>query len=74
MSVVPPVVDTPVTVPVVPDPEMVATDGDTLLHVPPDVTSDKVVVPPAQTNGTPVILDGSGFTVATAPTEPHEVV
>ena len=55
-------VATPVTTPEVP---IVATEVVTLLHVPPDVASDKVVVPPTAKKATPVIVPvaGSGFTV-----------
>jgi hypothetical protein len=34
-----------------------------LLHVPPAVTSVKLVVEPTQTEVAPVIADGDGFTV-----------
>ena len=37
-----------------------------LLHVPPPVASDNVVVPPTHTLVVPVIVAGNGFTVTTA--------
>jgi hypothetical protein len=53
--------DIPVTIPVV-EP-MVAIPKLLLLHVPPGVRSDKVVLAPRQIDVIPVIEDGSGFTV-----------
>jgi len=52
----------PVTVPDVP---IVATPVAELLHVPPDVTSLKVVLKPWHTAVVPVITAGKGFMVAT---------
>jgi len=75
ISDVPPVVETPVTVPVVPEPATVADDVVTLLHVPPTVPSDKVVVAPGHTvKEVPVIEDGTPFTVSVALAVPQEVV
>jgi len=68
------VVDTPVTVAVVPAPAIVATDVDVLLQVPPGVASKRVVVPPEQTMGTPVMLEGMALTVMGTPVAPQEVV
>ena len=52
----------PLTVPVEP---IVATEVLLLLHVPPDVVFDKVIVDPAQTEDEPTIVPalGSGRTV-----------
>ena len=74
ISEVPPVVETPVTVAVVDVPDIVATDVDVLLQVPPEVPSVRLVVPPAQTTGEPEIPDGIVLTVRTALAVPHEVV
>jgi hypothetical protein len=54
---------TPVTIPV--DEPMVATDVLLLLHVPPPVALDNVVVAPTQTDNVPVIAAGNEFTVTT---------
>ena len=51
---------TPVTTPV--DPTTVATEITELLHVPPGIASDKVMVLPWQTAVAPVI-NANGFTV-----------
>lgn len=54
----------PVTVP---DPLTVATAAGLLLHEPPPVISDNVVVAPlAQTLSVPVMATGNGFTVIVA--------
>ncbi len=55
---------TPVTTPV-PEPT-VAIDVLPLLHVPPPVASERVVVLPTQTVGVPVIADGNAETVTTS--------
>ena len=54
----------PVTTPV--DAPTVATVVLLLLHVPPPVASESVVVRPEHTVLVPFITKGSGFTVATA--------
>jgi hypothetical protein len=59
ITVVP--IDTPVTTPV--SEPTVATDTFVLLHVPPDVTSLRVITDPAQTEVGPVIGEGDGLTV-----------
>lgn len=46
----------------------VAIDGALLVHVPPGVELDKVVVPPTHRPIVPVIAAGAGFTVSTAVT------
>jgi hypothetical protein len=52
---------TPVTTPL--DEPTVASAGLLVLHVPPALASESVVVEPAQTVVTPVIEAGSGLTV-----------
>ena len=52
--------DTPVNSPV--DGSIVATAGVPLLHVPPVISADKVVVDPRDTLDAPVIV-GAAFTV-----------
>ena len=54
---------TPVTTPLT---ATVAIPGVTELHVPPEITSVKIVVVPGQTSSVPVIAGGRGFTVTTA--------
>ena len=66
ISDVPPVMETPVTVPVVPEPATVADDVVTLLQVPPAVASDKVVVAPVQTVVVPLSTDAGLLTVTAA--------
>ena len=56
--------NTPVATPVV-EP-IVATVGVALVHVPPVVASDNVVVAPTHTLSVPVIEAGSELTVTTA--------
>lgn len=54
---------TPVTVPVVPDPATVAVPVALLLHVPPGVTSVRLMEAPVHTTELPEIAAGWGFTV-----------
>jgi len=61
MTEVPP--ETPVTTPPA---LIVATAGVALLHVPPAVASDNVVVKPMHTLVVPVITAGNGLTVTVA--------
>jgi hypothetical protein len=54
--------------PMKPGASTVAIDGALLVHVPPGVELDKVVVPPTHRPIVPVIAAGAGFTVSTAVT------
>ncbi len=53
----------PGAMPVTTPPEMVATDGVELLHVPPGVGSDKVIVAPAHNDVAPAIGAAKGAAV-----------
>lgn len=53
----------PVTTPV--KTPTIATAGELLVHRPPGVVLDNVVVAPTQTLGEPVMVSGTGFTVTT---------
>lgn len=70
----PPPVDTPVTVVVLPGDVTVATDGLILVHVPPGVVLLSVVVAPEHTVPIPLMAAGKGFTVSTAVARPQVVV
>lgn len=61
ITVVPPPIATPVTIP--DDGSTVAIADDPELHIPPAVASDKIVVNPLHTEVIPVIGAGNGFTV-----------
>jgi hypothetical protein len=41
------------------------TSPSRLLHTPPDIASERVVMPPSQTVSAPAIAAGAGFTVST---------
>ena len=64
--------DTPVTFP---DPSTVAVPVAALLHVPPGVALDKLVIDPTQTLVVPLIDVGNWFTVTISVTaQPEEIV